>query len=131
MYETRREPGRVVVYSLPILLVVAYPNKAVGRSTPLRQRDDAEMRPAAIFEVLGIVGVEVYDWVALGVFEFALNERYCRRPLLLSFFGGGGGGLLCLLFSGLFFGPLRSFLGRPASAQTPKSGAPSKAARSV
>ena len=62
------------MYSLPILLVVAYSNKAVGRKIPFRQRDDVMIRLAAIVEILGVVGVEVYDGVALGVFEFLINE---------------------------------------------------------
>ena len=74
MYETGREPGRVEVHDLPVLLVVAYSNKAVGRTTPFRQRDDVIIRLAAIVEILGVVGVEVYDGVALGVFEFLINE---------------------------------------------------------
>ena len=74
LYETGLEPGGVEVHDLPVLLVVAYSNKAVGRITRFRQRDDVIIRLAAIFEILGVVGVEVYDGVALGVFEFLINE---------------------------------------------------------
>ena len=56
----------------PVLLE-AHPNIAVGRVAPFRQRGDFPVL-GAIFDVHGIVGVKVYDGVALGVFEFLINE---------------------------------------------------------
>ena len=56
----------------PVLLE-AHPNIAVGRVAPFRQRGDFPVL-GAIFDVHGIVGVEVYHAIVFGVLVFARNE---------------------------------------------------------
>jgi hypothetical protein len=72
MYETGRKQGGVVVRDRPVLLE-AHPNIAVGRVAPFRQRGDFPVL-GAIFDVHGIVGVEVYHAIVFGVLVFARNE---------------------------------------------------------
>ena len=72
MYETGREQAGVVVRDRPVL--EAHPNIAVGRAATFRQRGNLPVL-GAIFDVHGIVGVEVYHALVFGVLVFASNER--------------------------------------------------------